>query len=90
MIRTTVEAAALTIAGITSSGTSAIGLATMQAAENYFGEHMDAVGFIFGGHSNDGNRSMESICPQNKDRQQIRNARRKDKATGTEKKVIPF
>ena len=34
MIRTTVEAAALTIAGITSSGTSAIGLATMQATEN--------------------------------------------------------
>jgi len=33
MIRTTVEAITLTIAGITSSGTSAIGLATMQIAQ---------------------------------------------------------
>lgn len=33
MIRTTVEAVTLTIAGITSSGTSAIGLATMQIAQ---------------------------------------------------------
>jgi heme/copper-type cytochrome/quinol oxidase subunit 2 len=33
MIRTTVEAVTLTIAGITSSGTSAIGLATMQITQ---------------------------------------------------------
>ena len=33
MIRTTVEAITLTIAGITSSGTSAIGLATMQITQ---------------------------------------------------------
>tara|TARA_Y100000296_G_C5121744_1_gene230764 strand:- start:306 stop:611 length:306 start_codon:yes stop_codon:yes gene_type:complete len=34
MIRTTLEAITLTIVGVTSSGTSAIGLATMQASEN--------------------------------------------------------